>query len=189
MTINISNISNIINIGNIKLNTREKIIVGVAGAVIVIFLFCQFLVFPLFDKDEQLTRMIATREQQLADIQALQSTYLETSTNTQKTQRQLKTRRKGFTLFSSLETLAGRTGIKSNIAYMKPSTTKQKESNYRLSMVEMKLQEITMSQLLSYLHGIETSRDMIVIKRLSISKSEQKAGLINTIFQVETLEI
>lgn len=186
MAININKISGI---SNIKLNTREKIAVGAAGAVIVVFLVCQFLVFPLIDKNEQLTRMIAAREQQLAKIQELQATYRETSAKSQVTQQQLKTRRKGFTLFSFLETLAGRTGVKRNIAYMKPTTTTQKESKHRLSMVEMKLQEITMSQLLAYLHGIETSGDMIVIKRLSISKSEQKAGLINTIFQVETLEI
>ena len=49
----------------IKLNTREKISVAAAGIVIAVFLFCQFLVFPLFDKNEQLTRMIANREQQL----------------------------------------------------------------------------------------------------------------------------
>ena len=72
---------------------------------------------------------------------------------------------------------------------MRPTTTSQKDSPYRLSMVEMKLQEITMSQLLAYLHGIETSMDMISIKRLSISKGEQKADLINTVFQVETLEM
>ena len=53
----------------------------------------------------------------------------------------------------------------------------------------MKLQDITMSQLLAYLHGIETSTDMISIKRLSISKGEQKADLINTVLQVETLEM
>jgi general secretion pathway protein M len=173
----------------IKLNTREKISVATAGAVIVVFLFCQFLVFPLLDKNEQLTRLITTREQQLEQIKQLQSTYRETSAKTDQAQRQLKARRRGFTLFSFLETLAGQTGVKSNIAYMKPTTTSQKESPYRLSMVEMKLQEITMSQLLAYLHGIETSRDMIVIKRLSISKSDRTADLINTIFQVETLEI
>lgn len=173
----------------IKLNTREKISVGAAGAVVVVFLFCQFLVFPLSDKNDQLTRLIDTREKQLEQIQQLQVAYREASAKSEDTQRQLKTRRKGFTLFSFLETLAGQTGVKSNIAYMKPTSTPQKESEYRLSMVEMKLQEITMSQLLSYLHGIETSRDMIVIKRLSIAKSEQKADLINTIFQVETLEI
>lgn len=173
----------------IKLNTREKISVAVAGGAIVLFLLFQFLVFPLFDKSEQLTRMISTREQQLEQIKQLQIAYRETSAKTEQAQRRLKTRRRGFTLFSFLETLAGQTGVKSNIAYMKPSSTPQKESAYRLSLVEMKLQEITMSQLLTYLYGIETSRDMIVIKRLSISKSEQKADLINTIFQVETLEM
>ena len=172
----------------IKLNTREKIGVSAAGAVVLVFVFLQFLVFPLFDKNEQLTRMIATREQQLEQIQQLQSEYRRTSAKSQQAQQWLKSRRRGFTLFSFLETLAGQTGVKSNIAYMKPTTTTQRDSAYRLSMVEMKLQEITMSQLLAYLHGIETSRDMIVIKRLSISKSEQKADLINTIFQVETLE-
>lgn len=173
----------------IKLNKREKIGVAAAAVVIVVFLFFQLLVFPLFDKNEQLTRTISTREHQLEQIQELQAEYRQTSSKTEQTQRQLKTRRRGFTLFSFLETLAGQTGVKSHIAYMKPTTTTQKESPYRLSMVEMKLQEITMSQLLAYLHGIETSRDTIVIKRLSISKSEQKADLINTIFQVETLEM
>jgi general secretion pathway protein M len=172
----------------IKLNKREKISVAAAAAVIVVFLFLQLLVFPLFDRNEQLTRTISTREQQLEQIQRLQEEYRQTSAKSEQAQRRLKTRRRGFTLFSFLETLAGQTGVKSHIAYMKPTTT-QKESPYRLSMVEMKLQEITMSQLLAYLHGIETSRDMIVIKRLSISKSEQKADLINTIFQVETLEM
>ena len=87
-----------------------------------------------------------------------------------------------------MKTLAGKTNVKSQIAYMRPTTTSQKDSPYRLSRVEMKLQGITMAQLLAYLHGIETSRDMIAIKRLSISKGEQRADLINTVFQVETLE-
>ena len=173
----------------IKLNRREKISVGAAGVVVVIFLFCQFLVFPLLDKNDQLTRMIATRQQQLGQIKQLQATYHETSAQSEQIQQYLKNRRRGFTLFSFLETLAGQTGVKSNIAYMKPTTTTQKESDYRISMVEMKLQEITMSQLLAYLHAIETSRDMIVIKRLSITKSEQKKNFINSIFQVQTLEI
>jgi general secretion pathway protein M len=171
-----------------KLNKREKISVAAAGTAVAIFSLLQFLVFPLIDKNDRLTRQIITREQQLVQIQQLQTAYRETSVKNEQAQRWLKKRRRGFTLFSFLETLAGQTGVKNNIAFMKPSSTLQKESNYRLSMVEMKLQEITMPQLLAYLHGIETSRDMIVIKRLSISKSEQKADFINTIFQVETLE-
>jgi len=173
----------------IKLNRREKIGVAAATAVVLVFLVLQLLVFPLFEKNAQLSRTLTTRQQELEQIQLLQAEYLKTAEKAQQAQRHLKTRKQGFTLFSYLETLAGQTGVKSHIAYMRPTTTSQKDSPYRLSMVEMKLQEITMSQLLSYLHGIETSMDMISIKRLSISKGEQKADLINTVFQVETVEM
>jgi len=173
----------------IKLNKREKICVAAAAAAIVIFLVLQMLVFPLFEKNAQLTRTLATRQQEREQIQQLQADYRKTAEKAEQAQRHLKTRKRGFTLFSFLETLAGQTGVKSHIAYMRPTTTTQKDSPYRLSMVEMKLQDVTMAQLLTYLHGIETSRDMISIKRLSISKGEQKADLINTVFQVETLEM
>jgi general secretion pathway protein M len=173
----------------IKLNKREKISVAAAAAAVIIFVVLQFLIFPLFEKNDQLTRTIATRQTQLEQIRLLQAEYRQTTAKTDQAQRHLKNRRQGFTLFSFLETLAGQTGVKNNIAYMKPTTTTQKESPYRLSMVEMKLQEITMSQLLAYLYGIETSRDMISIRRFSVSKSEQKSDLINTVFQVETLEM
>lgn len=173
----------------IKLNRREKIGVAAAAAAIVIFLVLQILVFPLFEKNAQLSRTLATRQQEREEILLLQTEYLKTAEKAQAAERHLKRRKQGFTLFSFLETLAGQTGVKSHIAYMRPTTTSQKDSTYRLSMVEMKLQEITMSQLLAYLHGIETSMDMIAIKRLSISKGEQRADLINTVFQVETLEM
>ena len=173
----------------IKLNKREKIGVAAATAAIVIFLVLQVLVFPLFEKNAQLSRTMTTRQQEREQIQLLQAEYLKTAEKAQAAQRHLKRRKQGFTLFSFLETLAGQTGVKSHIAYMRPTTPSQKDSPYRLSMVEMKLQEITLAQLLAYLHGIETSADMISIKRLSISKGEQKADLINTVFQVETLEM
>lgn len=172
----------------IKLNKREKIGVAAATAAIVIFLVLQVLVFPLFEKNAQLSRTMTTRQQEREQIQLLQAEYLKTAEKAQAAQRHLKRRKQGFTLFSFLETLAGQTGVKSHIAYMRPTTTSQKDRPYRLSMVEMKLQEITMAQLLAYLHGIETSTDMISIKRLSITKGEKKADLINTVFQVETLE-
>lgn len=173
----------------IKLNTREKISVATAVVAVVVFLFCQFLLFPMMDKNERLTSTIATREKELDEIKALRTTYYETSSQSNQAKGQLKNRSRSFTLFSFLEALAGKTGVKGNIAYMKPTTTKQKDSPYRLSMVEMKLREVSMAQLLAYLHGIETSRDMIVIKRLSISKSDRTAKSINTIFQVQTLEM
>ncbi len=173
----------------LQLNKREKMSVAAAAGAIVVFVFFQFLVFPLVDKNDRLTRTIATRQQELEQIRLLQEKYNETAQKAEQAQRHLKRRRRGFTLFSFLDALAGKTGVKGNIAYMKPSSSAIKDSPYRRSMVELKLQEVTMSQLLSYLHGIETSRDMIFIKRLSISQGEKQADLINSVFQVETLEM
>ena len=173
----------------INLNKREKISVAAAVAAVVIFLVMQFLVFPLFDQNARLSRTISIRQQELEEIRSLQAAYRKTAKKTEQARHHLKTRKRGFTLFSFLDALAGQTGVKSHIAYMKPSTTSQKDSPYRRSMVEMKLKAITISQLLAYLHGIETSRDMISIKRLSISKGEKQSDLINSVFQVETLEM
>lgn len=173
----------------IKLNKREKISVAAAAAAIVFLLVVQLLILPLFDKNAQLSRMIAIRQQESEQIRLLQGEYRQTVLKAEQAQHYLKTRQRGFTLFSFLDTLAGETGVKSHIAYMKPTTTTQKDSPYRLSMVEIKLQEISMAQLLAYLHGIETSRDMISIKRFSLTKGEQKSTLINAVFQVETLEM
>jgi general secretion pathway protein M len=71
---------------------------------------------------------------------------------------------------------------------MRPTTTVQKNSSYKLSRVEMKLDDITLEQLTSYLYGIETSKNMVIVKKLSITKKEKDEGLVNVILQVETLE-
>ena len=52
----------------------------------------------------------------------------------------------------------------------------------------MKLDAITLEQLTTYLYGIETSKNMVMVKKLSISKKEKNEGLVNVILQVETPE-
>jgi len=71
---------------------------------------------------------------------------------------------------------------------MKPSTSMQKNSPYKLSLVEMKLQAVTLNQLTTYLHMVETSPNMVRVKRLSILKKENQKNGINVVLQMETLE-
>jgi general secretion pathway protein M len=84
--------------------------------------------------------------------------------------------------------LADQTGIKDRISYMRPTNTVQKNSNYKLSRVEMKLDAITLEQLTGYLYSVETSKNMVIVKKLSISKKEKDDRLVNVILQVETVE-
>ncbi len=85
--------------------------------------------------------------------------------------------------------VAGQTGVKEHITYMKPSISGQKENSYKISSVEMKLQAVSMAQLTAYLYMVETSRNMVRIKRISISKTGKHEGFIDAVLQVETLVI
>ena len=72
---------------------------------------------------------------------------------------------------------------------MKPTKTVQKNSPYKISRVEMKLEAITLEQLTNYLYGVETSANMVNIKKISISKNNKTQGLLTIVLQAETIEI
>ena len=174
---------------NINLQRREKIIVGVAGALLVILLLLEVIIFPIVDRRAMLSKRIVQKTQALAEIKQLAQEYQSLTSGTANNEAQLRNRAKSFTLFSFLDALAGKSGIKQNIIYMKPSSSNLKGSPYSLSMVEMKINNLTMEQLVNFLHGVETSQDMIWVKRVSLAKGEKEGQLIDAVLQVETFQL
>ncbi len=53
----------------------------------------------------------------------------------------------------------------------------------------MKLQGLSMKQLSPYLYKVETSKNSVFVRRLSITKKGKEEGFIDVILQVETYEI
>ena len=125
----------------------------------------------------------------LEQMQKLQFEYAALTQSEKTSKSRFRRRPKGFTLFSFLDRLAGESGIKDRISYMKPSKKAQKNSPYKISRVEMKLEAISLEQLTNYLYGIETSQNMVDITKISISKKDKKQGLLTAVLQVETVEI
>lgn len=173
----------------LKLNKREKY--GVIAAIFFIlgFIVLKLVIFPFMEKKDLLKRSISSQSKALDEMVTLRSEYEAISREARLTKQRLKKRKKDFSLFSFLDSLAGKTGLKEEIVYMKPSTSAPKNSQYSFSLVEMKLAGITINELVSYLHGVENSGKMLTIKRISISKSDKKKELINSILQVETINL
>ena len=174
---------------NVNLQRREKIIVAAAGTLLAILLLLELIIFPIVDRRSMLSKRIVQRTQALAEIKQLAIEYQGLTSGTVSNEAQLKNRAKNFTLFSFLDTLAGKSGIKQNIIYMKPTSANLKGSPYSLSMVEMKINNLTMEQLVNFLHGVETSQDMIWVKRVSLAKGEKEGQLIDAVLQVETFQL
>ena len=171
-----------------KLARREKYSLYALSAVICLFVVFQFLVFPSLDKRERLKRTLQAKTDILEKMTALQSEYNTIKKRTELSKSRFEKRDAGFTLFSFLDKLTGKAGIKNHVTYMKPSTSVQKNSPFKISQVEMKLQSLTLQQLTSYLHMVETSNNMVNIKGLSISKTGKQEDLIDAVLQVETAE-
>ena len=172
-----------------KMNKRERYAIMLAAGVIGIFLVVTFMVEPFLSKTDQLKKSLHDKAVMLEQMRQLQSEYGTLTQKAKVSEALFSRRQKGFKLFSFLDQLAGEAGIKDHISYMKPSTKVQKNSPYKISRVEMKLDAITLKQLTTYLYGVETSKNMVDIKRISISKKDKKQGLLTVVLQVETVEI
>jgi general secretion pathway protein M len=172
-----------------SLQTRERRIVAIAAGILAVLVVLQVIIFPVMDKRTVLRRQIDSKILGLHDMRTLKNEYETLTLNVRDTASDLARRTKGFTLFSFLDGLAGRSGIKQNIAYMKPSTTQLKNSPYALSIVEVKVQSLTMAQLIDFLHGIENGRERVWIKRMSIAKDDNNTGLITSVLLVETHQL
>jgi general secretion pathway protein M len=172
-----------------KLNKRERYAVMGAAIFFALFLIVTFIVGPFFNRTSHLKRNLQTKAAMVEQMRQLQAEYLSLTQKEKISKAQFLRREKEFKLYPFLNRLAGETGIKDHIGYMRPSTRTEKDSPYKISRVEMQLESITLDQLTSYLYGVETSKNMVDIKKLSISKKDKKQGLITAVLQVETIEI
>jgi general secretion pathway protein M len=170
-----------------RLARRERYLVSVAACCIAIFLVFQFLIFPFFENRRRIQRGLKAKEKGLEEIVKLRADYQTYYKGSQGIQQALTKRKEGFTLFSFLEKAAGEAEVKARIKYMKPSTSSG-TGPYKESMVEMKLEAITLPQLVGYLYRIESPDDLVNIKRISISENKKEQGYLDAILQVITFQ-
>jgi len=173
---------------NINLNRREKLVIYGAALFIAVFVVVQLIITPLIEKREQLANQLQSERQKLSEMKQLQADYQSLQKGISAAMDQFNKRPAGFTLFSFLDRLAGETGIKKHVSYMKPSTTVNDETGVNLSRVEMELQAISLKDLSRYLYNVETSQNMVMVKRISISRKGKEGGTIDAVLQVETVE-
>ncbi len=173
---------------NINLNRRERLVIIGAAIFIGIFIVFQAIIAPVFEKRSDLSHKLTSRQQTVQEMLALRSEFLSIQQKAVVSQKEFGKRPAGFTLFSFLDRLAGTSGVKENITYMKPNSTFDEATGLKMSYVELKLQDITLEDLSSYLFQVETSENMVRIRRLSITKNGENDELISAVMQVETAE-
>ena len=172
-----------------RLNKREKYIVYGALGILAALVIYQVIINPFFEGKTQMKNNLERKRVMLAEMQQWQSDYQALEQYALANEERFARRNKGFSLYSFLSKMTIETGIKDRLAYMRPTKTVQKDSDYRISRVEMKLDGVGLEQLVNYLYAVETSDNIVEITKLAITKKDKELGLISVVMQVEAIEI
>jgi len=170
------------------LKQREKYLVAVSVFVIVFFIVIQFVVEPLLETRKQLTEVIGRKEQDLVAMKVMSKEYLSLKTRAGGVRGMLAKRPANFSLFSFLDQQATKTKVKGQVKYMKPSLI-EVDDTLQESIVEIKLDKITLRQLVNFLKIIEPKKYVVVVKRLSIQENGKENGYLDAVLQVMTFVV
>lgn len=169
----------------LKLTRRERYYVSAGIALVALFIVFQFVLSPFLEAKGKTKRSIQAKEKILKELVSLSSEYGTFKEDSGEIKKRLTLRPKRFTLFSFLEKQAGRSGVKPNIKYMKPSISMGR-GLYSESSVEMKLENITLKQLVKYLHLVESPENLVGIKRISVKQSKGKPEYLTALIHMVT---
>jgi general secretion pathway protein M len=170
-----------------NLQPRERLLLGGAAAALVLFLIFKVAIDPLFKHSADLDRQIVTARRQFVELRTMQQEYQRQKSVVDSINSQLK-RQQNFAIFSRLEELAAQTGIRNKILHMKPTVSTPSEV-YNEESVEVKMEGVTLEQLVRYLHQVENSPQLLKIKRLEIKPRFDNRQILTATFRVSAFTL
>ena len=170
-----------------QLNKREKIVVSTGGLMLLLYIVFHFIVFPLAGNRAKLAKNLALREKELVEMRTMQRRYQELSKQSGSLTSLLAKRDAGFSLFSFLEKNAADSQVKEHIVYMKPSESPKNEL-FKQSMVEIKLQAISLKQLVDFLEKTESTENLVGIDKITIQENTKEAATLDVTLKMVSVD-
>jgi general secretion pathway protein M len=157
-------------------------LVFVAGALVV-----QFALFPYLDSRKKVQNAISASEKTLRELSVLGAEYGVLRQRSEEIRRVIDRRPPGFALFSYLEKRAGDAGVKTNIKSINPLKSTPAGA-YEESVVEVKLDKLTMKQLTDFLYQVESPTDLVRVRKMSVAKMKESPEYLTVLIQVYTYQ-
>lgn len=173
----------------IALSGREKLVVMLGAAFVVVFFGYQLVIAPVFEKRQTLTQVLHQKQTALEEMVLLQQQYTSVSSSFDTRAQALADREKGFSLFAFLDFQAQQSGVKTNVAYMQPFSKEIENASYTIETVKFKLAEVYLKELVDFLHRIESSDNGVAITALSLNKTGTNKEKLDAIIEAQTLMV
>jgi len=155
-----------------RLSARERNLLGVAVAAAAVIAFYTLVWEPLAEAKEKVERQIRVKQQELVEIQDLRTRYMELLNRLDASKKIIDPANfdVNFSLFPHIESTVGKVlGGRDKIRSMSPKI-KAINDAYVEEAVELKLDGISLTELVEMMYSIEKGEQPLRFSRLQIKK-------------------
>ena len=170
-----------------KLNARQQKWVAGTAMLVVMVLILEIFIFPFRDARAKLTKSIQTNQRKLNEVIKLDAEFAAQEAAIERVKRGVSARGAGFSLFSYLEKKAEQANVRGRIKQMN-SSRGTSSASFEESLIDLKLEKITLKQLTDFLFYVESPADLIRVKKMTISKMKDNPDYLSAQMQISSFQ-
>ena len=170
-----------------KLDAKQRKLVTGAAILVLIALILEIAVFPFWEAKAKLTKAIEVNQKKLSEISKLDAEFTLQEAAMARTKNALSARSADFTLFAYLEKKATQANVRGRIKQMNSSKGIQSIS-LEESLIDMKLEKMTIKQLTDFIYFVESPADLVKIKKITINKMKESPEYLSAQLQISSFQ-
>ncbi|MCX5848766.1 MAG: hypothetical protein NTW65_04895 [Deltaproteobacteria bacterium] len=170
-----------------KLDAKQQKLVAGAAIFVCIALILEIVVFPFWGVKAKLAKAIQVNQKKLNEISRLDAEFASQEAAMAKIKRAVSARGADFTLFAYLEKKATQANVRGRIKQMNSSRGVQSAS-FEESLIDMKLEKITIKQLTDFLYFAESPADLVRVKKIIVNKMKESPEYLSAQLQISSFQ-
>lgn len=169
-----------------QLTTREKALVLGGTGVLVLLMAVQFVVRPTMDHISTLRRVVTDKREVLAQMEAKSVECQKLQAEVVRLESTIAQQQEGKRILSTIESIRRASGLPENVLFLKP-TTVPVNADYQQTVVEIRLENIALAQLIAFLSQVDALNLAGGVKSLDIRTAERGSGSLRAVIQLATV--
>ena len=166
-----------------SLTQREKRLIAAAAVLLVLIIIFNIFGRPAISRVKTLRRVVSDKRKVLSELRAKSEEYKNLSGKLEQIRLEMSHQSEERKILSFVERVQKDYGLMQKVVYMKPSAMTVNDI-YERNTIEIKMQNITLDQLVQFLLKVESSELKIGIRTLEIKRGNKDSDLLDTIIQL-----
>ena len=170
-------------IGRLGQLEKRELVMLCFGAIFVLIALLYIGVYePYQNALTNADKAISAKRRQIVEVQKLQAEYFDLQKMTKDIEGQLA-KRSGLSALALLENIASTVGSRENLSYIRPQPA-QTQGEIYIENLDIKLEKLTLQQVLQLLWNIDTAKTPMQIKNMRLKQRFDNQALTDATLTV-----